>query len=273
MTAQQTICYLCGRPLSPGEAASKDHVMPQLFITRDQPRAKGFEYGGFIRTHETCNNRFKPESYMRKALELIELLTDPRAFVEVQHKTEPDTRIMGLDATRLTSFTDEDRRFFKMIDVRDRPIEEWSSLEFLRDKPRTNLKKDALTIALSVVAKSASALVIDRGLHAVPDRWHIHAVPHLAESQFDLRSAVDETVLRFDEEVDVAMGEELGNWTVIFRFRSLMVPMVFRFHRKHRPITLLSRMYFDADIWEFRADALNEMLKGAWKTWSVSWVL
>jgi hypothetical protein len=54
-------CYLCGMPVAE-EASTDDHAVPKQLISRAQPKAKGFDYGGVLPTHAECNNRFGPAS-------------------------------------------------------------------------------------------------------------------------------------------------------------------------------------------------------------------
>ena len=74
----EEICYLCGSQLGNGPV-NIDHVFQQQFITRAQPKAKGYDYAGFITVHEVCNRKFgtgsfAPENICGKALRVLEVL-------------------------------------------------------------------------------------------------------------------------------------------------------------------------------------------------------
>jgi hypothetical protein len=70
-------CYLCGLPIDAGPVTD-DHAVQKLLISRKQPKAKGFDYGGVLPVHPKCNNEFGPERYCGKALELIAVLRDEK---------------------------------------------------------------------------------------------------------------------------------------------------------------------------------------------------
>ena len=65
-----TICYLCGQPIEDA-VTSGDHVIPRTLLGKRPPKAKGFDYGGRLRTHPECNNRFVDETHVRKALQFV----------------------------------------------------------------------------------------------------------------------------------------------------------------------------------------------------------
>ena len=147
-------CYLCGQEILETDTSSDDHVIPQQLIKRKQPKVKGFDYGGFLPTHEICNNRFGPETYCIKAMKLISLL-DNEDCVSV-HTDKP---IMILNSDFFKEFNRRDFKFFKLIDVRQFPVGNFLSSSFLLDKPKTNLKRSALFTTLAVLTKSVAALL------------------------------------------------------------------------------------------------------------------
>lgn len=57
----ENVCYLCGMPVTE-DVSTDDHAVPKQLISRAQPKAKGFDYGGVLPTHAECNNHFGPES-------------------------------------------------------------------------------------------------------------------------------------------------------------------------------------------------------------------
>ena len=73
------ICYLCGKEIV-GSEESGDHAFPKTLLKREQRKAKGFDYGGKLPTHENCNNTFGPERFARKALELLQVLNNPDSY-------------------------------------------------------------------------------------------------------------------------------------------------------------------------------------------------
>lgn len=61
------VCYLCGKRVDAWDG-SGDHVIPRTLLGDRPPKVKGFDYGGKVRTHRACNNRFGDEMHVRKAL-------------------------------------------------------------------------------------------------------------------------------------------------------------------------------------------------------------
>ena len=211
-----SICYLCGQPIVEGQA-SGDHVVPQQMISRRQPRARGYDYAGKIDTHETCNNRFGPEGYLRTAVDILSILLDQNAHLEFQHAANPDVRVMVLDVSRLDYLSDPDKAFFKLIDGRELPVGSMPPIEFFTDKERTNPTRDALHVALSVVTKSAAALLVTRYLDAVPKHWRVFATAYWDEAEaFDIDGVAGKAV-PFDDGVK-AWIERAGEdaWQVAY---------------------------------------------------------
>lgn len=259
-----TTCYLCGQPIL-GKIESGDHVVPSALITRSQPKVKGFDYAGKLPTHEECNNRFGPETYVLKALDLLELLASSDGHHKFQHRHYPNIQIHALDASKLPNFTQRDRSFFKLIDVRSVDHPDWSNPAFFTDKPRTNAKRDALYVALSVLAKSAAALLIKRKLHAVPPSWKIYAVPYSgAIEALDFDDVLGATE-PFDAEVKVWLRPlDSPDWLVLYRANSVLVYLVFVFST-HNALSRLRELLSDADIFEFTGNSVNELLTRGWQ--------
>lgn len=258
------LCYLCGKAIE--EQSSDDHVVPVTFIDRVQPKARGYDYAGKLPTHPECNNRFGPETYVSKAIDFIIFLESEDTQVAFRHRGRPDVEMQVIDASKLPGFTQRDIDFFKMIDVREIDQQDWSNPEFFRAKPRTNLKRDLIRVALSVLAKSAAALLVKRGLKFVPKEWRIYAIPHIG--------AGDET--NFDEIMGPAlpfatgfhawmkMIDEGPDWMVIYRAKSVLIYFIFVFGI-HNAAARLKEDFSDAQVFEFTGEALNELLRRGWR--------
>ncbi|WP_202841495.1 hypothetical protein [Luteimonas saliphila] len=258
------VCYLCGRPID-SEPASGDHVIPVSLITRDQPKAKGFDYGGKLPTHADCNNRFGPETYVTKALDLLEFLVGADGHGEFQHRDHPHITIKALDASKLPNFTQRDIEFFKFMDVREEDYDAWSKPEFFNGKQKTNPMRDALHVAFSVLAKSAAALLIKRDLHAVPPAWRIYAAPFSgATDAVDFGGILGDTK-SFDPGVHVWRKPlSATDWLVVYRARSVLLFLVFVFSGENAGATL-KQHFQGAEVHEFSGTSLNELLTTGWR--------
>lgn len=182
------VCYLCGKEINEGEVNSDDHAVPQQLITRQQPKVKGFDYGGFLPTHDKCNNEFSPETYCQKALKLISVLYEPECVAKLQHKKDSSVVMLAINSDCLKDFNHGDRTFFKFIDVRDKSIDDFSAPEFFLGRPKAHPLRDALFTVLAVLTKSATALLIARHLMTPPCRWRVLAIPYTGateETDFD----------------------------------------------------------------------------------------
>ena len=255
------ICYLCGLPILGDN--SGDHVVPKQFIKREQPKAKGFDYAGKLPSHETCNNQFGPEKYCQKALSLIPLLHDVKFLT---HRDNPNIKILTIDSNCLTGFSLDELRFFKFIDVQNKDISEWSKESFFNDKPKTNVLEHALFVSLSVLAKSAAALLISRKLHYIPSNWRIIVSPW-----FDKGSILD-----FDEltghtkpfEIGVKVWPKQannGNWWMIYKAFEIVVFMFFWFSGIPSDIEEIKPFQSEARCFEFQSSQLIDLVNYDWK--------
>ena len=55
-------CYLCGQAVD-ASPSTGDHVIPRTLLGNQPPKSKEFDYGGRLRTHAECNNRFGDETH------------------------------------------------------------------------------------------------------------------------------------------------------------------------------------------------------------------
>jgi hypothetical protein len=244
---------------------SGDHAVPVTLITRSQPKVRGFDYAGKIQTHETCNNRFGPEAYATKALDLLEVLADQKNYLTLQSRQHPEITILALDASKLPSMTQKDLQFFKMIDVRDSDVNSLKDPSFYRGKQKTNPTRDALYVALSVLTKSAAALLIKRKIHSVPKSWKVYAIPYSgASDQLDFDDFVGETQ-PFDDAIKawIRQLDEYQDWLVLYRAKSLLVYLIFVFE-DHDPLPFLKQKFSESDIQLFSGAAINDMLTKGW---------
>jgi len=258
-----TTCYLCGLPLLGGRT-SADHAVPSVLISRTQPKAKGYDYAGKLPTHEACNNRFGPEIYASKALDLLDLLASGDGSHIYQHPKDPTIQIQALDASKLPQFTARDLAFFKIIDSRNTDEANWSNSAVFNGRPRTNVARDALYVALSVLAKSAAALLIKRKLHLVPSSWRIYAIPFLGATEALDFDEVRGATQPFDVGVKVWLRSDPPDWLALYRAKSLLVYLVFVF-APHNALARLHQLFLDLEIHEFSGTSVNDLLTLGWK--------
>ena len=259
------ICYLCGLPITASQVRSDDHVIPATLIRRDQPRAKGFDFGHYLSTHEKCNNEFGPETYVAKGLDFLSILNEPTLGSPLQLRAHPDITILPLDSTNFSHFTRRDLTFFKMIDAREFDVSELSDPDFYTGRVKTNPIRDVLPVVLSVLAKSAAALLVKRHLQELPDFWRIYAHPYTGDlSQFDLSELLGESK-PFDKELRVWVVElPNSNWHVIYAAKDTLVYLTFAFNDRRRLLRELKTTHAGAHTFNFTGKCINELLVVGW---------
>lgn len=256
-------CYLCGSEILPGDTTG-DHIVPKQFIKRSQPKVKGFDYGGVLPSHDTCNNQFGPEVYSQKALVVIKALHDENCFLERQHQENSAIQIMALNSECFPGFTERDLQYFRFIDVRDKDYEDWSNPEFFRDKKRTNAKKDALYAALAVLSKSAAALLVSRHLHSVPGNWRILAIPYIGATAVDLDKLLGDTK-PFDIGVKAWIRKlEKRDWFVVYKVDDVLVYLLFWFSGDRSVLSGLQNTFDNAQRFLFEGRNLNQLINYEW---------
>lgn len=261
----EQLCYLCRKPIAEG-TKSDDHVVPQHLLKRKQPKVKGFDYGGVLPTHTECNNRFGPEAYCAKALQLIAVLNDERCVSTYLHKDDPKIIMMALNSECLKGFTRQDLQFFKFIDVREKDTAEWSSPSFFSGKPKTDPIRDALFVALAVLAKSAAALLVSRHLAQLPERWRILAMPYFgATDALDFDSLFGKTK-PFDIGVKVWLRAlESGDWFTIFRAHNVLVFFLFQLFGSDQVWDGVLTSFRDAERLLFEGNRLTDLIDYQWQ--------
>ncbi len=150
--------------------------------------------------------------------------------------------------------------------MRDRDIAEFHNPSFLQGMAATNLRQQALYIALSVLTKSAAALLVDRYLKDVPSHWCVVAVPY-----FDKSNTVD-----FDELMGNAKPFDTGlktwirpvgqdDWFAIYRARDLVLYLLFLFSGNRKRIEDIARTDSEADCLLFEGARLMDLVGYQWR--------
>ncbi len=104
------ICYLCSKEITSTDEKNKDHVISKQFIKRNQPIAKGFDYGSFLPTHKFCNRKFgdadsNSEAICQKALILIDIIQNPNKSFKMEHRNNSELKILAINGNQLKDFS------------------------------------------------------------------------------------------------------------------------------------------------------------------------
>lgn len=257
-------CYLCGLPITAGQAQTADHVVPTLLLNRKQPKTKGFEYAGKLPTHSECNNHFKDENFFKPAQHLVLLVQAGKTHNPFQIEQHPGIVILPVTPDQVPNFGTREFRRFNFIDTRTMDIEDLKNPAFYADKTRTNLQKLALHALMTVLAKSAAALLLKRKLVGIPARWRIFASPH---EVLDPDDAMGEFagISPFDTHIRAAVHQmNEHEWRVIYQYKAILVIFLFVFHDSFVDFGKVFAIP-GSEVHEFSSTSLNDLLSVQWQ--------
>jgi len=259
------ICYLCGLPIT--GKVSRDHVVPKQMIKRLQPRAKGYDYADTIDSHETCNNLFGPEGYLRAAITILAGLNDSEAVVYKQHVTNPNLCVLFINAEKFPGLSELDLQFFGIANAPNEHPNGVPPPEFFHGRRKTNLLRDAMYTAFSVIAKSSAALLLTRHSISIPTQWKIYATAYWDQSDvFDLDEHVGKTI-PFDDGLKAWIKSASADaWQVIYRYEHLVVVLLFDFATaKTNVLEQLRNALSSCEIHAFIGGCLNDLMRPGWQ--------
>jgi hypothetical protein len=264
-----SICYLCGRSIQP-EDKSDDHVVPHQFIKRSQPKAKGFDYGRMLPTHKTCNNHFgsedaKAEVICQKAIEMLRVLHDQKCVSIIPNPYNPNIPIQAFNPECLNNFTQPELNFFGLTDTRNMSIEELQSVHFLDDKKEFNVYNRAKNIALTVLAKSAAAILVRCYHVSANSKWQILAVPHfVGDADIAELTELDKTK-PFEVGVQAwVMQYPNGDWFVMYKVHGFVVEFHFTFSVNSETFHDSKAISPNRKQHGFKADTLMDLIGYDW---------
>lgn len=250
------ICYLCSNRLGTVDV-SEDHVFQRQFISRHQPKARGFHYAGTLPVHGGCNNKFGgigkgPEWICKKSLQLLEVLYSPATQKRVC-KDNPRFRVVAIDSSALPNFTKEDLEFFQINDLRNVPYQEWSSGRHLSEKAMINPFERAINISLSTLAKSAAGFLVKSFAYPKQGRWRVLSIPHIGQTpDFDL-GPIFGNATPLEVGVSLWVKPECNGWFLGYKHDRLLVFFAFEsvasdfFQQVCRTFKNASCLFFDSD--------------------------
>lgn len=257
-------CYLCGQPITAGPGQTADHVVPTLLIDREQPKALGYEYAGKLPTHSECNNHFKDENFFKQALHLVLLVQAGETHNALQSVQHPGIVILPVTPDQVPKFGTREFRRFNFIDTRTTDVDDLKKPAFYADKTKTNLQKVALHASMTVLAKSAAALLIKRKLVGIPARWRIFASPHELRDPNELFRELAE-IKPFDTHTRAALHHvNRGEWRVIYQYKTLLVIFLFAFHDSFVDFGSVF-VIPGSEVHEFSSASLKDLLAVQWQ--------
>lgn len=261
------ICYLCGKAIFVIDESSDDHAFSKTLLKREQPKVKGFDYAGKLPTHDICNNRFGPERFVKKAIELLEILNNPNSYSKFQSVSNPDINLVVVNSESISKFSKQERDFFKVVDVQNKEYSEWSNPSYIKSHEAVNPYKIPLNTGLSVLAKSASALLVKRK-NVSPDNtpWRIMAILNYSENKNIDLSIEFGTVKPFDEGIELYIKkfEESSDYFTVYKYDSIVIYMFFAFENGYKNIKTIKDVFSDQEVFLFEKDTLVELIEFDW---------
>lgn len=259
------ICFLCGEALE--ENVDEDHVVQRQFV-KGQPKQKGLDYTGTIEVHESCNDKFgdkssNAESICPKALQLLKVFFNQKYLLR-QKKDDPELRLMAITENDLKGFSKDNLEFFGLIDGRKLPYSEIASSEFYKDKEPMDPFKKPVNVALTVLAKSAAALLFKRHSFYPNGSWNIFAASFLGDPIIDYDSILGKTKPFFPGVKAWIKQYENGDWFCAYKLDELNVYFIFPKTGNLSNINDLKKIMPDYDIVYFRSNKLIDMVGYEW---------
>ena len=257
-------CYLCGQ-LIDGATNSRDHVIPRTLRGKEPPKVKGIDYGGVLPTHSECNNRFGDEKHVNKALQLLGALNDSNTTLVRPARGSRNGRVLVLNGKKLTGFGSRDLRFFGIHDARNDSVASFNDFEYYADKPRINFKKTVLCTIVSVLAKSAAALLVSRHLSEPPTKWHIVCVPYAGDMTRTELSPFFKENRHFAKEIRVWTNRlETSSWVSVYATSSATVLLFFLMDDDCNLVTKIPERFPLEECIEFRGKSLMDLVGHDW---------
>jgi hypothetical protein len=265
-------CYLCGgKPIPKGEM-SKDHVVQHQLILRDQSGiAQGYDYGGFLPAHKDCNNKFggrsaRTEDSWRTALRLGNVLHDENCFKQFQRVDQRDVILFVLKDECLSTFSKDDLEFFGITEVLGKDYGDWSSPSFWKDKKRIDPYEKPRNIILSVLAKSAAAILVKRCGIAPEASWRILATLVVGENVSVLMDEFFIPSKPFDVDLNIkATQTETGDWFVCYVVGKLAAWFSFAVSQDNTWFNMIGPEFKDWGCYLFESDRLLNLISYDWK--------
>lgn len=259
------ICFLCGEALDAN--TDDDHVVQRQFV-RGQPKQKGLDYTGTIEVHESCNDWFgdkssNAESICQKALQLLKLRFNEKYLVR-QKKDNPDIEIIAFTESDLKGFTKRDFDFFEFNDVRKLTNTEITSPDFFKNKTKLDPFKKPINVALSVLAKSAAALLFKRHSFYPLEKWNISATSFLGDPKIDYDPFLGETKPFYPGVKAWVKEYRNGDWFCAYKLDEFQVYYVFTKTESLSNVDELKLIFPNNDIVFFRSKKLIDLVGYDW---------
>lgn len=156
--------------------------------------------------------------------------------------------------------------FFGIHDARKDGVHRLSNPSFFKGKPCGDPIKRPLYTALSVLSKSAGALLVDRKLAVPPHYWNIVSVPYVGDLDQPEISSLFSGREPFDSNVRVRIDElEADIWFVLYAARTALVFFFFIFRDEMRVLGLIQEKFSNEQRFQFSGATLMQLVGYDWR--------
>ena len=113
---------------------------------------------------------------------MLEALHDSNTMLVRPAPGNRNGRVLALNEEKLPGFGRRGFGFFGIHNDRNESIASFDDPVYYVDKPRADLRRAVLCTTLSVLAKSAAALLVSRHLADLRSNWNIVCVPYVGDA-------------------------------------------------------------------------------------------
>ena len=257
------ICYLCGKYIIK-KTPTDDHVISRQFIKRNQPKVKGFDYGGKLLTHHDCNTQFDPEKMCSKALQVLGAININQIYTNSKN---PTISMQSFKKKELSSFSKEDFEFFGLIDTTDNNYKDWvHNLDFFKDKKKIIPLEKPLNIVTSVLVKNVAALLVKRFKASPKSYWNVLCMPYQVPGSFDLDSIFGNTKpFEIGVKVWIKRLDNNSDYIACYRNQKVSLIIIFSFSPQDEKYSKYCTVTFqDAEKLLFKSPRLMDLVNYNW---------
>lgn len=173
--------------------------------------------------------------------------------------------MLALNGATLPGFGSRDFRFFGIHDARNDPVEGFDDPAYYVGKPRADLRRTVLCTSLSVLAKSAAALLVSRHLEEPPETWEIVCVWRAGDAMaVDLSPVFGET-RPFAPDVRV-WTKKLGScsWNLVYATGTAMACFFFLIDDERKLIEGIRERFPGEPCLRFQEASLMDLVGHDW---------
>lgn len=173
--------------------------------------------------------------------------------------------MLALNEVKLPGFRPRDFRFSGIHDARNDSPEGFDDPAYYVGKPRTDFRRTVVCTSLTVLAKSAAALLVSRHLAELPDSWDIVCVCGVGDAiGADLAPMFRET-RTFAPDVRISAKRfERCSWVSVYVTGSATVCFFFLSDSDRKLVEGIRERFAGVPCLRFQASSLTSLVGNDW---------